>query len=239
MSQLVITGHRGTLATEPENTMRSFRRAVADGADEIELDVHLTRDGHLVVMHDKTVDRTTNGTGAIAELTFAEIRALDAGLGEQVPEFIEVWRDLPAIPLQVEVKDAAATAAVLEIATAEPREGITITSFHPEAVTQALNTPGSWRVGLIAGVGQEAKLVEHLTDDMALMIHWSLAETAPVKEFRASGGWIAVWPSRTPEEVTRALDEGWSGTTADDTGMAIATRNAWLAARSTAAGTPG
>src|SRR5690606_32299730 len=108
----------------------------------------------------KTVDRTTNGTGAIAELTFAEIRALDAGLGEQVPEFIEVWRDLPGVPLQVEVKDAAATAAVLDIATIEPREGVTITSFHPEAVTQAIATPGPWRVGLIAGQGQETKIVE-------------------------------------------------------------------------------
>src|SRR5690606_36638514 len=163
-----------------------------DGADEIELDVHLTKDGHLVVMHDKTVDRTTNGTGAIAELTFAEIRGLDAGLGEQMPEFIEVWRDLPGVPLQVEVKVAAATAAVLDFAMMERLEGVTLCSFHPEAVAQAIATPVPWRVGLIAGQGQETKIVEHLTDAMALMVHWSLSETAPVQEFRAAGGWIAV-----------------------------------------------
>lgn len=65
---MIITGHRGALGSEPENTLRSFRRAVADGCDEIELDLRVTADGELVVLHDATVDRTTNGTGAVADL---------------------------------------------------------------------------------------------------------------------------------------------------------------------------
>lgn len=236
MSRLVITGHRGTLSTEPENTMRSFRRAIADGVDELELDVHLSSDGHLVIMHDKTVDRTTNGTGAIAEMTLAELRALDAGLGEQVPTFEEFWRTIGEIDLQVEVKDAAATAAVLALIKAEPREGVTITSFHPEAVAEAVATEGPWRVGLIAGKGQEAKIAEHHTPDLALMVHWSLAETERVRAIRDAGGFVTVWPSRTPDEVTRALEEGWSGTTADDTAMAVRTRDEWEAARAVRTG---
>ena len=71
---MIITGHRGALGSEPENTLRSFRRAVADGCDEIELDLRVTADGELVVLHDATVDRTTNGTGAVAELAFDDLR---------------------------------------------------------------------------------------------------------------------------------------------------------------------
>ena len=66
---MIITGHRGSLGTEPENTLRSFRRAVADGCDEIELDLRVSADGELVIIHDATVDRTTTGSGEVAFLT--------------------------------------------------------------------------------------------------------------------------------------------------------------------------
>jgi glycerophosphoryl diester phosphodiesterase len=82
--------HAGLSGRFPENTMAAFRNAVALGADWLELDVQMTRDGALVVIHDETVDRTTNGSGQVADLTLAEIRALDAGNGEQVPTFKEV-----------------------------------------------------------------------------------------------------------------------------------------------------
>jgi glycerophosphoryl diester phosphodiesterase len=104
-----IVAHRGLSAEEPENTMRSFRRAVAVGCDLVELDVHRTRDGHVVVIHDDTVDRTTDGTGHVRDLSLAEIRALDAGKGERVPTFDEVcaWAAGAAVTLSVELKQAA------------------------------------------------------------------------------------------------------------------------------------
>ena len=74
-----IFAHRGSKGTHPENTLTSFKEAVRVGSDGIELDVHLTKDGHLVVIHDETVDRTTNGTGEIRNLTLAKIKAMDAG----------------------------------------------------------------------------------------------------------------------------------------------------------------
>src|SRR3954471_3509525 len=82
---VIITGHRGALGSEPENTLRSFRRAVADGCDEIELDLRVSADGELVIMHDATVDRTTSGSGEVAGLTLDKLRSLDAGFGEQIP----------------------------------------------------------------------------------------------------------------------------------------------------------
>lgn len=92
-----IFAHRGSKGTHPENTLASFKEAVRVGSDGIELDVHLTKDGHLVVIHDETVDRTTNATGEIRNLTLAEIKGMDAGswfhnkyAGEKIPTLEEV-----------------------------------------------------------------------------------------------------------------------------------------------------
>jgi glycerophosphoryl diester phosphodiesterase len=89
--------HRGGAAEFPENTLAAFRQSLALGIRWFELDVQMTADGALVVIHDETVDRTTNGTGAVAELLFEDLRALDAGswfgpqfAGEQVPTLREV-----------------------------------------------------------------------------------------------------------------------------------------------------
>lgn len=75
----LIIAHRGASGTAPENTFAAFQKAVDLRADMIELDVHLTRDKQLIVMHDSTVDRTTDGKGKIADLTLGEIKMLDAG----------------------------------------------------------------------------------------------------------------------------------------------------------------
>ena len=85
-----IIGHRGAAAEEPENTLRGFRRALDAGAAAVELDVQVTKDGRLAVIHDETVDRTTNGRGRVQDLTLAELQRLDAGFGEHVPALEEV-----------------------------------------------------------------------------------------------------------------------------------------------------
>src|SRR5690606_12934395 len=92
-----IVAHRGSSAEAPECTLASIRRAIAAGATAAEIDVRTTKDGALVVLHDATLNRTTNGTGAVNERTLAEVRALDAGswfdpkfAGEKVPTLAEV-----------------------------------------------------------------------------------------------------------------------------------------------------
>lgn len=85
-----VIAHRGGRAYQPENTMAAFAQAVEDGADWLEFDVQMSNDGVLVVIHDETVDRTTNGTGAVADLTLSELKALDAGDGQHIPTFAEV-----------------------------------------------------------------------------------------------------------------------------------------------------
>ncbi|MFI5670403.1 glycerophosphodiester phosphodiesterase [Streptomyces sp. NPDC051704] len=107
-------GHRGVMGVEPENTLRSFVRAERSGMDVIALDLQLSKDGVLVVLHDAEVDRTTDGSGAVADLTLAALRELDAGHGERVPVFEEVL-DAVRTPLQVSVQDGPTAAALAEL----------------------------------------------------------------------------------------------------------------------------
>ncbi len=106
---MLIIAHRGGPDRAPENTLAAFRGAIALGADGVELDCQRSRDGALVVIHDETVDRTTNGQGAVGNLTLAQLRALDAGQGERIPTFQEVLdlSQAAGVQLVAEIKSPA------------------------------------------------------------------------------------------------------------------------------------
>ncbi|TCS94876.1 glycerophosphodiester phosphodiesterase family protein [Hazenella coriacea] len=113
MQRPVIVAHRGVPSLAPENTMASYRKAYELGADVLETDIQMTKDGHIVIMHDLTVNRTTNGTGAVKSLTLKQIRQLDAGskfssefAGEKVPTFREFLEEFNGkdVVLLVETK---------------------------------------------------------------------------------------------------------------------------------------
>ncbi|MGW1880439.1 glycerophosphodiester phosphodiesterase [Streptomyces sp. NPDC001975] len=143
-------GHRGVMGVEPENTLRSFVAAQQAGLDLIELDLHLSKDGALVVMHDAEVDRTTDGTGPIAEKTLEELRTLDAGRGERVPVFEEVL-DAVRTPLQAEIKDVAAARALAELMQRRDLVSrVEVSSFHDEAVAEIARLVPGVRTALIA-----------------------------------------------------------------------------------------
>lgn len=89
MSSFLGIGHRGAAGYEPENTLRSIRKALELGAKAVEIDVYQV-EGHLIVIHDSTLERTTNGRGRVMRKTFAQLRTLDAGKGEQIPTLEEV-----------------------------------------------------------------------------------------------------------------------------------------------------
>ncbi|MFE6689011.1 glycerophosphodiester phosphodiesterase [Streptomyces sp. NPDC057743] len=149
MSFLTI-GHRGMMGVEPENTLRSFVRAEREGVDAIELDLHLSKDGALVVMHDPDVDRTTDGAGPIAERTLAELRELDAGYGERIPVFEEVVAAV-RLPLQAEIKDVAAAQALAEVVAARDLTGrVEVISFHDEALAAVRGALPGVCTGLVA-----------------------------------------------------------------------------------------
>ena len=132
----LIVAHRGASGMAPENTMEAFKLGVEAGADAIELDVHLTADGQLAVIHDETLERTTDRTGRVADLTMDEIREADAGAtfagpdgeghpfagpGLTVPTLPEVLEWLPdSTGLVIEIKARAAADAVVDAIAGHP-----------------------------------------------------------------------------------------------------------------------
>jgi glycerophosphoryl diester phosphodiesterase len=151
----LVVAHRGASGQAPENTMESFRLGAEAGADAIELDVHLTQDGQLAVIHDDTVDRTTDGTGAVADMTLKDLRGLDAGArfatpdgstpfagkGLTIPTLDEVLEWLPDdLGLVVEIKARAAVPRVVEALREQPvrRDGrANVISFDEAAIDEA------------------------------------------------------------------------------------------------------
>jgi glycerophosphoryl diester phosphodiesterase len=141
-----VIAHRGASGTCPENTLAAFRRAAAMGAHMIELDVQLTGDGEVVVLHDDTLDRTTDGCGVVRIRTFAELRRLDAGAwfapafgGERIPSLAEALA-ATTLPYNVELKAGcsadleARTLAVVREAGALGR--VIFSSFDPACLAR-------------------------------------------------------------------------------------------------------
>lgn len=112
---IFVAAHRGWCEKYPENTMIAFQKAAELGVDQIEMDIRVTKDGELVVIHDETVDRTTNGTGKVRDYTLEELRKLDAGIkkgeafaGAKIPtliEFLEFVKNLPDMTVDFEFKE--------------------------------------------------------------------------------------------------------------------------------------
>jgi glycerophosphoryl diester phosphodiesterase len=109
-------GHRGAMGYETENTIRSFGKAIELGVDGVELDVHLCKTGEIVVIHDETVDRTTNGTGKVSDLTLDELKKLDAGKGELISTLKEVLDFIDKrVMVHIELKGEGTEEPVIEI----------------------------------------------------------------------------------------------------------------------------
>lgn len=144
-----IVGHRGASAHAPENTLAAFRRALEDGAQLLECDVHLSADGHVVVMHDETIDRTAAEdsplrTGAIGNLTRAELDTVLLEGEERIPSLAELF-EMTTAPLFIEVKVAAAATAVAgllrTLPSGTPAAASTVISFHAAALAEESVAP--------------------------------------------------------------------------------------------------
>ncbi|MFD4137531.1 glycerophosphodiester phosphodiesterase [Streptomyces sp. NPDC058572] len=209
-------GHRGVMGVEPENTLRSFVRAEQCGMDAIELDLHLSKDGALAVMHDADVDRTTDGKGPIAEKTLAELRELDAGKGERVPVFEEVL-DAVRSPLQAEIKDVAAARALADVMHRRDLvHRVEVSSFHDEAVAEIASLVPGVRTVLIASrwgsdIVDRAKAAGALS--LALNIRRLTLET--VEHAHAEGLKVIGWVVNTQEHLRLVRAFELDGATTD------------------------
>ena len=206
-----VIGHRGAAGLEPENTLRSFRKALALGVDVIECDVRLTKDGRTVLLHDETLDRTTDGSGRLADRTFEQVRALDAGGGQKVPTLRELL-DLVGgrVELHVELKDAAALADVLEqVAAAQLRGRVLLTSGSTEVLERVRAADDAVRLEHIFS-DPPADAVDRALRVRAARIssHFTHLTEAFVAEAHRGGLEVIAWCPNTPADQQRALATG-------------------------------
>src|SRR5215831_14848652 len=154
MPPLVIA-HRGASAYEPENTLRAFDLAIRQGAQMIELDLHVTCDNHVVVIHDPTLDHTTNLTGRVDRLTLAEVRRADAGKGERVPTLDETLDlTLGRVRLYLEIKDPRAAGETLRVIRARRcQDEVMLASFDLALMSRLGEEVRDIELGLILGTG--------------------------------------------------------------------------------------
>ena len=245
-----VIGHRGNRAHAPENTLESLRQAVALGVDAVEFDLRLTRDGELVVIHDETLDRTTDGSGPVALRTAGEIARLDAGAcfthdegrtypwrgrGVTVPTFDEVVESLPGeLPFIIELKTPAATEPVR---AAIRRHAITqrviVAGFDP-AATRPLrgagfalgaSTPDVVRLVLPALLGR--RVGRQRFQALCIPPRWHgvpVPIAALARALRGSGTVTHVWTINEPAHALRLWSQGVQGIISDDPALILSAR---------------
>ena len=182
--------------------MRSFRSAIAAGCDLIECDVHLSSDSRLVVIHDHTLDRTTNGSGLVRDYTAADLRKLDAGDGEKIPLLQEVIElALGKVGLVIEIKNVPPLYPGLEDKLMNMLRQLgavpecAVVSFNHVSIHELRKVEPSLQLGILEGARpmHPAKMLREAGADV-YSPHWGATDPEVVKEVHAAGGAVGVWP---------------------------------------------
>ena len=235
----IIFAHRGDHAHAPENTLPAFQQALQKGADGVELDVKLTLDGHVIVIHDPTVDRTTDGKGRVASLTFEAIRKLDAGkwfdekfAGTKVPLLEEVFEVVgKGKMINIELKNLTTPRDGLMMKVSElikrhnNQSQILFSSFYPSNLkTSAQMLPEVPR-GLLAmsgWLGLWARSFGFMFGDyQALHPHISSTSREQILRVHRLKRCVHVWTVNTPEEINQLKEWDVDGIITDDPQMAV------------------
>jgi glycerophosphoryl diester phosphodiesterase len=212
-----VYAHRGASAECPENTLAAFRRACDLGVEGIELDVHLSADKVPVVIHDGTVDRTTEGFGLVSELTLDELQSLDAGQGEKIPTLEQVL-DLVGdkIHVDIEVKANAAGEAVLRQLQGRDARWL-ISSFDWDVLRYVRRQDADavlWPL-TIAVTDEAMNVAKDLRAPALAISHKALSEDI-VAHLKAQGLGFWVWTVNEPERARACADWGAIGICTDD-----------------------
>lgn len=226
----LIIGHRGAAGEAPENTLASFALALEQGAEGIELDVHLSKDVRIVVCHDPTLDRTTNGRGWIYEQAYEDIRKCDAGswfserfAGERVPLLDDVF-DLvpPHILINVEVKhayDGHMETALIDFLRKRNRlDNVVISSFDHKCAARIKRAEPAAKIGLLyaANLADHAAYARSLdVDVLSLHPQHQLIGAEDVAEARAQGLFTYPYTANAESDLQRLIDAGVSGIITD------------------------
>lgn len=225
-----VIGHRGAMGEAPENTLASFRKAMDQQCDLIELDIHLTCDGHVVVCHDETLDRTTDRSGAIGELTLEEIRQADAGswfdpayAGERIPLLQEVLELVPAeIGLNIELKQSYGGRmedAVLRLLRDNERlDSVLFSSYDHKLLYRIKQKAPEARISLVYDFKplHPVRLIHDFgLDVFSVSLYHGMVEQEDVETIHGDAKRVLVWTVNQEPAMRGMLDCGVSGIITD------------------------
>ena len=234
----VVIAHRGASRDAPENTLAAFELAVRQDADAIELDVKLCATGEPVVIHDRTVDRTTNGTGEVGSLSLSALRELDAGswfdseyAGERLPTLDEVFRRVGQnIVINVELTNYqnpldGLPEAVAEVVRKRRMESrVWFSSFNPISLRKIRRLVPDSPVGLLLARGGRKRVVRAIagwiTRYEAVHPEFTDLTTAYVEAIHHGGRPVFPYTINDPEDIRRTLEMGVDGVITDDPTLA-------------------
>ena len=221
--------HRGASAVAPANTLAAFEKAIALGADGIEFDVHLSADGVPVVIHNFTVDATTDGTGRVSNLTLAQLKQLDAGsafgrafAGERIPTLDEVFEfvgDRLLLNIELKTTDLRDNGLERAVFTRIQQHGlgerVLISSFNPFSLRRAKKIAPHVPVGLLYGPDLPLPLrhawLAFIAPHEARHPEHSMVDAPYVRWARDHGYRIHAWTVDDPSEMRRLIDLGVDG----------------------------
>ncbi len=210
-------GHRGARAYEPENTLRSFQKAIELGVDAVELDVRKTKDNEIVVIHNADVNKTTDGSGLVSDFTLEEIKRFVTENGEKVPTLEEVLDSVgKRVNVLVELKETGIEEKVLGLIRQKGLiENVVIVSFHEDALRNVRELDGEVATGLI--------YVRHKNPIQAalelkaeyLLSLYRFTHSANVKKAHENGLKVIVWTINNKEDVAEYRKKGVDGIATD------------------------
>ncbi len=221
-----IIGHRGAAGLVPENTLPGFQRALELGCPMIELDVHRVADAEaqLLVLHDAELDRTTSGSGEIADHTLAELRRLDAGGGERIPLLEEVaellieHRSRAGLEtvLNVELKGSNTAEPTAAFAARHPELPLLVSSFqHSELIAYRRLRPADWVAPLYARYDANWQATAERLSACAVNLSWRIATPSRVRAIRSAGYAVFVYTVNQLSTARRLKAMGVSGVFTD------------------------
>jgi glycerophosphoryl diester phosphodiesterase len=210
-------GHRGARAYEPENTLRSFKKALEIGVDAVELDVRKTRDNQLVVIHDLDVKKTTNGKGLVNELTLKEIQGFSTEKGEKIPTLKEALDFLDKkVKILIELKETGIEEKVLALVRENGlQKNVVIVSFLEDALRKVRELDKDVEMGLIYATHKNPIKAALELKAQYLVAFYRFTHTANIQRAHENGLKVIVWTINTPEEVAEYVKKGVDGIASD------------------------
>jgi glycerophosphoryl diester phosphodiesterase len=218
MRELLRIGHRGAAGHAPENTLRAMKAGISLGVDLLEFDVQRTLDGELVIMHDKRVDRTTNGTGFVTKMTLDAIRRLDSGKGERVSTLKEVLTVVNGhAGVMVEIITPGIAADVRETISQATFRGTVIYASFLHAEMRMIRELDSGALTLTLFEGVPVSGARFALDAGATHAGLSFDSTTAgfVQELHAAGLHVFVYTLNDPVDIELAREFGVDGIISD------------------------